>query len=291
MRVKDYIKILFELCKIKITSFVTLTTAFGYIAAAGKLSLDIIPVLSGVLLLAFGSAALNHSQEKEFDFRMERTKKRPIPSGRISDINSVRISGTLILLGSLVLIISSDFLVFFLGALNLFWYNFVYTPLKRKTPFAIVPGALVGAIPPVIGWIAGGGYLFDPQITAIAFFFFIWQIPHFWLLLLLMDTDYQRAGFPTLTQIFQKDQLSRITFIWIISTAVTGLLITLFGAVTDFWISIALFVSSIWLTGKAFKLLADHEDITVFKLTFGYINYFALFVVLLVSIDKLILQS
>jgi hypothetical protein len=66
-------------------------------------------------------------------------------------------------------------------------------------------------------------------------------------------------------------------------------MITLFGAVTDFWISIALFISSLWLTWKAFKLLADNEDMSVFRLTFGYINYFALFVVFLVSIDKLIL--
>jgi protoheme IX farnesyltransferase len=289
MKLKNHISIFFELSKIKITFFVTVTSAFGYIAAAGKLSLEIIPVISGVLLLAFGSAALNHFQEKEFDAKMDRTRSRPIPSGRISANSTLLLSAILILTGSLVLIIGSNPLALCLALLNLFWYNFVYTLLKRKTPFAIVPGSLVGAIPPVIGWVAAGSSLIDPQIIAIAFFFFIWQIPHFWLLILVLDKDYQQAGFPTLTQLFSKDQLSRITFIWIISTAVTGFLITLFGIVTDFWISVALFISSIWLTWKAFKLLADHEDVAVFRLTFGYINYFALFVVFLVSIDKLIL--
>ena len=289
MKLKKYIEIFFELSKIRITLFVTITTAFGYITATGKLNLEIIPVLFGVLLLAFGSAALNHVQEKDFDVKMDRTKNRPIPSGRISADSSLLLAGLLVLTGSLVLIIGSNLLAFTLALLNLFWYNFVYTLLKRKTPFAIVPGSLVGAIPPVIGWVAAGGSLFDPQIIAIAFFFFIWQIPHFWLLLLVMDVDYQQAGFPTLTQVFSKAQLSRITFIWIISTAVTGFLITLFGTVTDFWISIALFLSSLWLTWKAFKLLADHENLSVFRLTFGYINYFALFVVALVSIDKLFL--
>ncbi len=72
----------------KITSFVTITTAFGYIAASGKIDLMILPVLFGVLLLAFGSAALNHYQEKDFDSKMDRTKGRPIPSGRISPDNS-----------------------------------------------------------------------------------------------------------------------------------------------------------------------------------------------------------
>jgi protoheme IX farnesyltransferase len=282
------LKIFSELTKIKITSFVALTTAFGFIAASGKINFDIVPVLLGVLLLAFGSAALNHYQERNFDAMMDRTKNRPIPSGRISSVNALLVSVLLIIFGSIVLLIGSNYLALIFGLLNLIWYNFVYTLLKRKTAFAIVPGSLVGAIPPVIGWVAAGGELFDPQILAIAFFFFVWQIPHFWLLLLVMDKDYRKAGFPTLTQIFSRDQLSRITFVWITSTAVTGFMISLFGLVTDIWISFALFLSCIWLTWKAFKLLTDTEDLTVFRLTFGYINYFALFVVFMVSINKLI---
>lgn len=286
---KNLLKILYELAKIRVTLFVTLTTAFGFISASGELNLKIILVICGVLLLAFGSASLNHYQEKDFDKLMERTRNRPIPSGRISSKNALIVSLIFILSGSVVLIVGSNLFAFFLGVLNLLWYNFVYTLLKRKTAFAIVPGSLVGAIPPIIGWVAAGGSLFDSQILAIGFFFFIWQIPHFWLLLLVMDKDYQKAGFPTLTQIFNHEQLSRITFIWIISTAVTGFMITLFGLVEVFWTSFALFICSLWLTWKAFKLLADTEDVSVIRLTFGYINYFALFVVFLVSIDKLIL--
>ena len=283
------IKIIAELTKIRITSFVTLTTAFGYIAAVGRIDFHIIPVLFGVLFLAFGSAALNHYQEKEFDSMMDRTKNRPIPSGKITSGNALLISILLILSGSIILFFGANLLALGFGLLNLIWYNFVYTLLKRKTAFAIVPGSLVGAIPPVIGWVAAGGHLYDPQIFAIAFFFFIWQIPHFWLLLLVMDKDYRKAGFPTLTQVFSREQLSRITFIWITSTAVAGFMITLFGLVTDIWVSFALFISSIWLAMKAFKLLTDTEDLSVFRLTFSYINYFALFVVFMVSIDKLIL--
>jgi protoheme IX farnesyltransferase len=285
---KEKIKIFFELAKVKITSFVTVTTAFGYIAASGKIDLLILPVLFGVLLLAFGSAALNHYQEKDFDSKMDRTKSRPIPSGRILPENVLKIALTLIVTGSVILVIWTNLLALCLGVLNLIWYNFIYTLLKRKTPFAIVPGSLVGAIPPMIGWAAAGGSLLDPQIVIIAFFFFIWQIPHFWLLLLVMDKDYLQAGFPTLTQIFNHAQLSRITFIWIISTAVTGLMIPLFGIVTEFWINLGLFVSGALLTWKAFGLLVEKKDFSAFRLNFRYINYFALFVVFLVSIDKLI---
>ena len=273
----------------KITSFVTITTAFGYIAVSGKIDLMIIPVLFGVLFLAFGSAALNHYHEKDFDAKMDRTKGRPIPSGKISSTTALMISWILIFSGSLILLLGANYLALVFGLLNLVWYNFVYTLLKRKTPFAIVPGSLVGAIPPIIGWVAAGASLLDPQIIIIAFFFFIWQIPHFWLLLLVMDKDYQQAGFPTLTQIFNHAQLSRITFIWIIATAVTGLMIPLFGIVADFWINIGLFLSGALLTWKAFGLLVESEDFSAFRLNFKYINYFALFVVFLVSIDKLIL--
>ena len=286
---KEKTKIFFELTKIRITSFVTVTTAFGYIAASGKINFEIIPVLLGVLLLAFGSAALNHYQEKDFDAMMNRTKGRPIPSGRISSANVLKISLILILSGSAILLIGANILALGFGLLNLVWYNFVYTLLKRKTPFAIVPGSLVGAIPPIIGWVAAGASLADPQIIIISFFFFIWQIPHFWLLLLVMDKDYQQAGFPTLTQVFNHSQLSRITFIWIISTAVTGLMIPLFGIVSELWINLGLFVGGALLTWKAFGLLVDSKDFSVFRLNFRYINYFALFVVFLVSIDKLIL--
>ena len=282
------IKIFFELTKIKITSFVTLTTAFGYIAASSQVDLAIIPVLLGVLLLAFGSAALNHYQEKDFDSKMNRTKNRPIPSGRISPAMALVITSLLVVSGSIILIVFTNFLVLPLGLLNLIWYNLIYTQLKRKTPFAIIPGSFVGAIPPMIGWAAAGSSMTDPQMIIIAFFFFIWQIPHFWLLLLVMDSDYRQAGFPTLSMLFSKEQLSRITFVWIISTAVTGLMIPLFGIVSQLWVDIALFASGVLLTWKAFGLLVESNDFSAFRLNFKSINYFALSVVFFVSIDKLI---
>ena len=142
MNLKTKIKIFFELTKFRITSFVTVTTAFGYIAVTGMLDMNMIPVLVGVLFLAFGSASLNHFQEKVSDTKMDRTKNRPIPSGKISGSSALLISGILILSGSMVLVIWTNLLTLSLGLLNLFWYNFIYTLLKRKTSFAIIPGSL-----------------------------------------------------------------------------------------------------------------------------------------------------
>lgn len=284
---KEKIKILIEVTKLKITFFVTITTMFGYIAATNSIDAGIILPIIGILLLACGSAALNHYQERKTDSMMDRTKNRPIPSGRISANDTLIISLILIIVGSVLLFIGSGLLALSLGLLNLIWYNAVYTPLKKVSPFAIIPGSLVGAIPPAVGWIAGGGGILDPQIILISFFFFIWQIPHFWLLLMLLDKDYQKAGFPTLTQIFNQRQLGRITFVWIIATAVTGLLIPLFQISQNLFINYSLFFAALLLAYKSINLLQQTQKATSFKFAFRSINYFALFVVLIVSIDKL----
>ena len=86
-----------------------------------------------------------------------------------------------------------------LGLITVVWYNGIYTPLKRVTAFAAIPGGVVGAIPPVIGWVSGGGDPTDARIIVVAFFFFVWQVPHFWLLLMRIGGDYERAGLPSLT--------------------------------------------------------------------------------------------
>lgn len=285
---KKKIKIIFELTKIKITSFVAVTTAFGYLCAADKITYEIILPVSGILFIACGSAVINHYQERHTDALMERTKNRPIPSGRISASNALIISILMILIGTIILYTGSGTLALGLALLNLFWYNGVYTPLKKKNPLAIIPGSLVGAIPPAVGWVAGGGSLFAPQILIISLFFFIWQIPHFWLLLLVLNKDYERAGFPTLTQIFNHEQLARITFMWIVATAVTCILIPLFGVVKIPFFNYGLLAAGIWLTWKAFKLLKSKEKMN-FRFAFVDINIFALTVVALVSIEKLFL--
>lgn len=283
----DQIKILAEITKLKITIFVTVTSVFGYIAYSGAFSFFMILFVIGLLFLACGSAALNHYQEQNSDKLMERTKSRPIPSGKINASVVLKVSLFLVVIGSLMLFYGGGLTALLLGLLNLIWYNFIYTPLKKKTPFAIIPGSLVGAIPPVIGWAAAGGQIFDPQILLIAFFFFIWQIPHFWLLLMLLDKDYQQAGFPTLTRIFNQQQLGRITFIWIIATAVTGLLLPLFQISHNGMINLSLFIAALWLSYQSISLTRKTIESKSFKFAFRSINYFALFVVLMVSIDKL----
>ncbi len=284
---KNKFQIFAEITKLRITIFVTVTTMFGFIAATDSISFQILLPALGILLLACGSAALNHYQERKTDMLMERTKNRPIPSGKISAKSTIQLSIALVVVGSILLFIGSGLLALSLGLLNLIWYNAVYTPLKKVSALAIIPGSLVGAIPPVVGWVAGGGNILDPQIILISFFFFIWQIPHFWLLLMVLDKDYQKAGFPTLTQIFSQQQLGRITFVWIIATGVTGLLLPLFQISHNQFVNYSLFIAALLLAYKSINLLQQTQETSAFRFAFRSINYFALFVVLVVTIDKL----
>lgn len=286
---KEKIKILSELTKIRITFFVMITTGFGYIAATDIFNLNLLLVLAGVLSLACGSAVLNHYQERFTDALMERTKNRPIPSGKITPVKALEISILLILIGVALLFIGGNLLSVFFGILNLIWYNGIYTPLKRKSSLAIIPGSLVGAIPPVIGWVAAGGDLLNPQILMIAFFFFIWQIPHFWLLLLVLDKDYSKAGMPTLTNLFSKNQLARITFMWIMATAISSLLLPMVALVETEIIKYLIVFSVILLSINSLKLLKYSEENSSVLFAFRNINFFVLFVVSIISIDKLIL--
>lgn len=285
---REKLKILYELTKIRITIFVTVTMLFGFISASGGLNSSAILPTIGILFLACGSAALNHYQERNSDALMDRTRNRPIPSGRISPGNALELVIILLVSGSILLYIGAGFLALGLGLLNLIWYNGIYTPLKKKNPLAIIPGSLVGAIPPAVGWVAGNGYIFDPRILIISTFFFIWQIPHFWLLLLVLDKDYQKAGFPTLTRIFDPDQLARITFIWIAATVVTCLMIPLFGKLQSPFIGFGLFAAGVWLVWNSFRLVRYTKQRMYFTMAFREINIFALLVVLLLSLDKLV---
>jgi protoheme IX farnesyltransferase len=285
---KNYLNIFSELTKIKITIFVTITAILGYICSAGELNYGIILPAFGLLLVACGSAVINHYQERKTDALMDRTKHRPIPSGRILPLNALLLAIALVIIGFFTLTLSGGILAGALSLLNLFWYNGIYTPLKKRDPLAIIPGSMVGAIPPAVGWVSAGGSLLDPRIIIISFFFFIWQIPHFWLLLSVLGKDYEKAGFPTFSKLFSQEQFSRIIFMWMSATVVTSFMLPIFGIVRNPAISFALLIAGIWLTIRAVKLLKPGSDKISFRFAFREINVFALIIVILLSIDKMI---
>ncbi len=216
-----------QLLKLRITIASTVTTMVGYVLARGQFDLPLLPVLGGILLQACGSAALNQVQDANLDRKMGRTAGRPIPSGQISRGAAAAYALALLTAGTVILAMNS-WTAAWLGLGAAVVYNGIYTPMKRVSPFAALPGAVIGALPPVVGWVAAGGYLSDPTIHQIAFFFFIWQIPHFWLLLLFYEKDYTDGGMPSLFDRFDRRQVVKLTFLWIAATCVSAFLMPLF---------------------------------------------------------------
>ncbi len=285
---KSLLNTLLELSKVRITFAVSLTTITGYVLASGKFDTGLILPTIGIFLLACGSSALNHFQEKDRDAQMERTKDRPIPSGRISPTNALLIALFLSILGSSLIYIGSGFLALQLALLALIWYNAIYTPLKKRTAFAVVPGSVIGALPPLVGWVAGGGSLADPRALIIGFFFFIWQVPHFWLLLLKYGKEYEKAGYPSLTSIYSSKQIKYTTFIWTMATAVTALMLPVFGIVNSLVFSIGTLIVSFWLIFQFVRLLKHNDESFKPGVYFMKINYFVLFMIIFLSIDSVI---
>ncbi len=283
-----FVKIFSELIKFRITALVSFTTGLGYILAANELNFTLFYVIAGIFLLASASSALNHWQESQTDALMDRTKFRPIPSGRIERSSTLLIAAGLLIIGSALLLLTTNFTAFAVGIFTFLWYNGVYTPLKRKSAFAIIPGALVGALPPVAGWAAGGGSLLDSGILMIAAYFFIWQIPHFWLLLMLYGADYEKGGFPTLNSIFSKEQLKRITFIWLIGNVMTAMMIPFFLHVNYSASLYALVLISVWMSFVSIKFISSATEKKDIRNTFIAINFYTLMLITILSFDKLI---
>jgi protoheme IX farnesyltransferase len=277
-------KTLFALCKIRISLLSTLSFAAGWTLASGSLSPASMVLIAGTLFLACGASALNQVQERRTDALMERTRLRPIPAGKISKDSALLFAWVLVFSGLLMLSFSMNPWVPGLGLFALIWYNGIYTPMKKKSRWASIPGALVGSIPPVMGWAAAGGRILDPQIMAVAFFMFLWQVPHFWLLVLNHPRDYERAGLPTIATIFTHEQLQRVTFVWIFSVAVASLLIPLYTIQLSFLLYAALFSSAVLLVWTAAAMFRKTGG---FRRPFRVINLYALSVMVLLSADKL----
>ncbi len=281
-----------ELLKLRITVASTVTTFVGYVMARGRVDLPLVPVLAGIMLQACGAAALNQVQDAVVDAKMPRTAGRPIPSGRVSRIAAFIYALLLLAAGSALLWTVSSTAAW-LGLAAAVVYNGVYTPLKRVTPFAALPGSFIGALPPVVGWVAAGGYLSDPTLHLVAFFFFLWQIPHFWLLLLFYEKDYADGGMPSLFDRFDRRQIVRLTFLWISAVCVAALMIplaALFDHTPAAWVIAA---AGLLVIIRASNLLrVDADQLAVFvrscRIRFMEINTFALLVAVVLVVDSLV---
>jgi protoheme IX farnesyltransferase len=219
------------LLRYKLSFAVASSALTGFIYFSGRFTWDALFAFVGVFLLSGAASALNQLQERDADCLMERTKERPLPLNLLTAGQVIFIAGATGLAGLLLLFLKTTPVAAGLAVFNLFWYNCVYTPLKRKTGYAVLVGALVGALPPMIGYIAAGGHV-TAKCIVICLFVYLWQISHFLLLLFKFRKEYELAGFPTVAVTMNPDRFRITFFIWILGTAGSTLLFPLFHIIS-----------------------------------------------------------
>jgi protoheme IX farnesyltransferase len=282
---KSYLKIILELGKVRISLPIALSAITGYVLFAGDLDLQGWLLGLGVFFMSCASSALNHWQERDIDAKMPRTKNRPIPTGKISGKSALGVVVSFAVLGSLILVLSNPIMALVLSWATLFAYNAVYTPMKKISAFAVIPGSMVGALPPMIGWAGAGGSLTSEPILLVATFFFIGQIPHFWLLLLMFGEQYKLANLPSLNQIFNEGQIKRITYTWVLTTVGSAFLVIVFVFSSKILMFFLLFYTFYLLASLSLSVFARDE----FKVrpSFYKLNFLYLFMMIFLIADGL----
>jgi len=271
-----------------------LSTCTAFSAAVGYFLIQhhdnagvLVPTIA-VFLLASGASALNQIQEAAIDGRMKRTRLRPLPSGTLNKIQASGLSIALIASGLLLLAFRGPSTAVALGLFALVWYNVIYTNLKKRTAFASVPGALVGAVPPAIGWACAGGELFDVRLLLFCFVLFLWQVPHFWVLMFDHEDEYANAGIPCLTTVMSRAQASRIIFVWVSAAIAASLLLPLSGAIASLFVYAALFPAAAWVLWNVRTLLRGPSAPS--HSAFRSINAYLFLVLALVSFEQVVLH-
>jgi len=267
------LKVIFELTKFRLSLLVSFSAIVGFILASDNFNLiDLLVLgLSGYLITA-SSVINNQILEKDLDKKMDRTKKRPLPTNRISYKNSLIISVLFMLSGLLFMFLYFNVTAAILGLMSLLLYTFAYTPLKRVGPIAVFIGAIPGALPPLIGWVAFTGNI---SIEAIIIFSiqFIWQFPHFWAIAWIYHDDYKKVGFKLLPGKGEKNFNTALNIMtYTLFLIPLGLLPTIFGITGIISGAIAVFCAILFLA-QTFKLFKDYSRSSALRIMFGSFIY------------------
>jgi protoheme IX farnesyltransferase len=278
--VRDYL----ELSKSRIVLMVVITTAAGYLFAADQVSpWLLLHTLLGTALVAAGTNALNQYVEREHDARMNRTRTRPLPAGRITARAALIFSSAIAILGTLYLGLAVNWLTAALGAFTLTSYIFVYTPLKRVSTICTVIGAVPGAIPPLMGWTAATNELGLGGWIAFGILF-LWQLPHFMAISWMYREDYGRGGFAMLSV---RDQdgvaVAREAVFYTLALLPVSIAPTLFG-LTGIPYLIGASICGVALLAAAVRFFFD-RDVKNARRLFMISNLYLLTVMLLLVVD------
>jgi len=227
--VGTFLKDFKNLVKLRLTFLVVFSASISFlIGTEGDIHwINWIKLIIGGFLVTSAANGFNEIIEKDLDKLMARTADRPLPSGRMNNGQALVLSLVMGILGT-YLLGSLNLLTGILSVFSILFYAFIYTPLKQKSPIAVFVGAIPGALPPLIGYVAAHGKI--DEVALILFGIqFVWQFPHFWAIAWVLDDDYKKAGFRLLPTTHRDRTSAIITFIATLILIPVSLLPTVYG--------------------------------------------------------------
>lgn len=263
-----------ELLKPRLSMLVAFSCAFGYaLAVQGNVKWGVLAMLTlGGFLLSGASVCVNQIMEKDLDKLMTRTRNRPLPSERLT-VNEAMVFALITLLASIVILwIYTNPLTVILSVISMILYSFVYTPLKRVGPIAVFVGAIPGALPPLLGWIAATNQITHEALIIFGIQF-IWQFPHFWAIAWVCDDDYKKAGFKLLPSGGGKDHNTSIQIaIYTLFLLPLGLLPAKFG-MTGIDSAVVVTLCGVGFLAQTFSLMKTGSQQSAKRIMFGSFLY------------------
>ena len=262
-----------ELLKARLSMLVAFSCAFGYTLASPQIDwLVLVSLTLGGFLLSGASVTINQILERDYDKLMTRTMNRPIPTGRITIREAILFSVLCFITSISILMLVTNLLTVVLSVLSMILYSFVYTPLKRVGPIAVFVGAVPGALPPLLGWVAATGVI-SHEALIIFGIQFIWQFPHFWAIAWLADEDYKKAGFKLLPFGGKKDINTAIQImIYTLFLLPLGMLPAKFG-ITGIDSAIVATICGVLFLAQTFSLMKTGSRASALRIMFGSFLY------------------
>jgi protoheme IX farnesyltransferase len=264
-----------NLIKFKVNVVVVLTSILGYFMASKGQNVQV----SELLGLSFGgffttgaAHAINQIIERKYDALMDRTKDRPLPSKRMSIVQVAIYALLMTLTGYFSFSIFNNGLTLFLGMISMLIYSFLYTPLKRIGPVAVAVGAIPGALPPAIGYIAYTGVV-DKMSILLFMIQFIWQFPHFWSIAWLYFDDYSKGGYELMPSKTGRSEKNAF-FTFISSLVLIPFIIMLYtlNLINIYWIIPMIFITFFFVY-KAFMFYKKPDRLMARNLMLSSIIY------------------
>lgn len=276
-----------SLIKPKVTLGVTLTSIVGYVINAEIIKFpDLLILTLGIILLSGGAATFNHIVERDTDALMERTRQRPVASGKIP-VKSAVIFGTLLLtMGFTALFLRFNGICALLGISNALWYIFIYTPLKRASILAVVVGSVTGVVPYFIGVTSANGFIANPINFFLGVYLTIWQIPHFLLLVYKYGDDYKKAELATFTSLFSAKKVMQISLLWIVACCLIALLLPLLGFINHPTLSWIIIIINLLAIVIVTRQLVFNEVKNAFKIPFITVNLMQTSILIAILVDR-----